>query len=212
MNSTPQDGTSQGGLAVVFVFFFVIGFLIALLMQFLFVSFWQSSQSRPSDFSEFLAETKKETIIKPEPRFSPEQVVSYQLERLRSEELTTGIHQCFAFASPANKQITGPISRFARMLQNSPYSVLISPQELLIGKPELHDDHATVTVTLLDSHGELHAFQFFLTRQTEGEYSGCWMTESVFRLQPSDTREPERSPTVSYPGVPELSITRIWFS
>ncbi|TWU23545.1 DUF4864 domain-containing protein [Bythopirellula polymerisocia] len=208
MNSIQREESSRGGLAVVIVCFFAFGFLLSLLIQAL-LYFGQAFQvEQVTDLSsseEFVAEAP----IKPDPRFSPREVVAYQLEGLGSADRLQGINQCFVFASPANKSMTGPISRFAKMVQRPPYDVLLSPQELLIGSPDIHDDHATVTVSLLDSLGGVQVFQFVLSKQIEGDCSGCWMTEAVFPLRSIDSREPARPPTVMHSVVPKSQSMEI---
>lgn len=197
-----QDGTSRGGLFVVVVCFFVFGFLATLAIQFLVSLLLNSLQDRELDSPELLGEVVNKKLIEPASHLSPEEVVSIQLDGLGSTNQTVGIRQCFAFASPSNKSITGPLTRFASMVHRPPYDALLKPQELLIGKPEIHDDHASVTVTMLDSRGKLQAFLFLLGRQNEGEYSGCWMTEGVFPLQPLAPPESASPPTVWSPRKP----------
>jgi len=56
----------------------------------------------------------------PSPRLSPKQVVRVQVEALRSNDATdAGIALVFRFASPQNRQTTGPLSRFAQMTRTS---------------------------------------------------------------------------------------------
>lgn len=198
-NSIQVDDSSPGGLFVVLICFFIFGFLLTIAAQFLFHYFLDGQQGHAFDAPELLADVTDEILVEPASRFSPEDVVNIQLEGLGSTNQAVGIRQCFAFASPTNKSVTGPLTRFASMVHRPPYSVLLTPQELLIGKPEIHEDHASVTVTLLNSRGEVQAFVFLLGRQNEGEFSGCWMTEGVFPLQPLDPQKPVRAPTVLVP-------------
>ena len=58
---------------------------------------------------------------------TPEQVVRIQLEALRSNgENGKGFEVCYRFASPSNKAYTGPLPRFARMIENSAYSLMLT--------------------------------------------------------------------------------------
>ena len=91
------------------------------------------------------------------------------------------------FASPGNRQVTGPIDRFAEMLLSGPpYAPLVSKSQKTIGSEVIRDDVATVVVTVRDERQQVVAFRFILARQTEGPVRGCWMTEGVM----SSTSEP----------------------
>src|SRR5262245_55190732 len=52
----------------------------------------------------------------PSPAFDPADVVRLQLDALRRfHDDPRAVAQCYSFASPANRTVTGPMTRFARM-------------------------------------------------------------------------------------------------
>ena len=77
----------------------------------------------------------------PSPLLSHQQVLAHQILSLRMNNLD-GIAKCFAFASPANRAMTGPLSRFAAMIR-AVYSILLSSPRAhvaeLARRPARHD-------------------------------------------------------------------------
>ena len=62
----------------------------------------------------------------PHPSLTAREVLTIQIEALRGNRGSgDGIAQCFAFASPGNRQQTGPVARFGAMLRQS-YSVMLT--------------------------------------------------------------------------------------
>jgi hypothetical protein len=67
--------------------------------------------------------------LMPRPELSPEQVVQYQIEALQHNDepkLDTGIERAFRFASPSNKQMTGPLEKFIRIVKSPVYSPMVN--------------------------------------------------------------------------------------
>ena len=126
---------------------------------------------------------RAEPVRQPHPDLRPEEVVRNQLSALASETGDlAGVRQCFAYASPLNRQATGPIDRFAAMIAAPPYDVMLGPMQVLIGQPSVEGDRARVLVSLIDQNQQLLLFEFLLTRQTETPYERCWMTDAVFQI------------------------------
>lgn len=116
----------------------------------------------------------------PDPSLSAEQVVHVQLLALRHDGGTGhGVARCFAFASPANRQITGPLPRFAAMVESPPYDLMSRFDEVKVDQVLIDQELAEVAVTLSTTTGETVGFIFFLRRQTDDPYKDCWMTEGV---------------------------------
>lgn len=184
------DADSRGGLAVVAVVFMSLAFLVTLGVQFA----WSRFASLPS--TKNLAAVSDDQIIQPKPSLSPDQVVELQLQDLSNANSAHGIMQCFAFASPGNKQSTGPLTRFAAMLERPPYDVLLHRHLLLIGKPAIIGEEATVMVTLLDERDQIRVFHFHLTKQHGEAIEGCWMTDAVYPLQQMTSPARLGEPTV----------------
>jgi hypothetical protein len=118
--------------------------------------------------------------LEPSPRLGPEEVVAYQVAALgKTGRGGTGIEQCYAFASPLNRAATGPIARFTRMVRSPPYRVMLQAADALVGRAVVRDDQALVLVTILDAGQNIRVFRFFLSKQRESPYEGCWMTDAV---------------------------------
>lgn len=115
----------------------------------------------------------------PSPALSPEQVVRIQLEALRGNDATDrGIAICFRFASPANKLSTGPLSRFARMIKKGAYRLMLEYRHVDYEPIQVLDDVARQRVTLTSSTTAI-TYVFYLSKQSQSDCDGCWMTDAV---------------------------------
>src|SRR3984957_18998229 len=78
--------------------------------------------------------------LKPKPELSPEQVVQYQAEALQHNDEPkpdAGIERAFRFASPSNKQVTGPVENFARIVKSPAYAPLLNNESSsIVGSEE----------------------------------------------------------------------------
>lgn len=144
-----------------------------------------------------------EPIAEPSPQFSPEDVVRKQMQALSGVGPVEGrIDRCYRFASPDNRAHTGPLARFATMVQAPQYQALLNAKQFLVGSATLQNDEAHLLVTAVDPVGELTLFRFFLSKQVQGPYAGCWMTDAVIRVgvinQPDDKAPKSRveNPTI----------------
>lgn len=116
----------------------------------------------------------------PSPRFSPEEVIGFQIRALSEEgDIQARIEGCYRFASPANREFTGPHDRFARMVQSPPYSALLNAKQFLVGRASRRNGEAHLLLTVVDRDGKLSLFRCFLSKQTNDEYADCWMTDAV---------------------------------
>ena len=121
----------------------------------------------------------------PSPDLTPERVVQIQLDALRhNDSRNRGIEVAFRFASPNNKLQTGPLPRFIRMIQRGPYSLMLAYDNVAYDPVEIVENYARQQVTLIGS-GIVVAYEFYLSRQTEGGCIGCWMTDAVIAKRPS---------------------------
>jgi hypothetical protein len=129
-------------------------------------------------------------VVLPHAHLSPAEVVRLQLAGLAHENADgVGILQCYAFASPANRAVTGPLDRFGRMVRQQPYDCMARPRALLVGRPEHDKRVARVLVTVMGADSQVHAFTFVLGRQQEAPFANCWMTEAVLASLPTTTPE-----------------------
>jgi hypothetical protein len=58
---------------------------------------------------------------------------------------------------------------------------MIDHQEAYFGKLVINGNQAWQKVTLIDKEGKMSRYIFGLSRQGEGQYWQCWMTDSVQR-------------------------------
>ena len=98
------------------------------------------------------------------------------------------IHQVFAFASPANQAMTGPVTRFERMILGKSYRPMVDCDHWLIGQAVERERLASVLVTTIDPHERVNVYRFYLSRQSE-IHPDCWMTDRVARLLTSDLHD-----------------------
>lgn len=115
----------------------------------------------------------------PKPELTPDQVVQIQLNALRHNDARNrGIEVAFRFASPDNKLHTGPLPRFISMIRQGPYRLMLDYENVSFHPLELVEDQARQRVTLIGA-GLVVDYEFYLSRQSEGSFDGCWMTDAV---------------------------------
>lgn len=124
--------------------------------------------------------------VMPSPALSPQQVVKFQLDSLRQNDEpapNTGIERSFRFASPSNKEVTGPLEHFAELVRSPAYAPLLYSLGADLTQAEVSDDQARIFVRVTSASGSVLSYVFLLSRQKEGEYRDCWMTDGVIRMQ-----------------------------
>ena len=127
-------------------------------------------------------------VVLPSSELAPAEVVRLQLSGLSDTSASgVGILQCYCFASPANRAITGPLDRFGRMVRQGPYQCMARPRALLVGRPLYDGEVARVLVTVVAEDSGVSAFTFVLSRQESGPFQDCWMTETVLPAMPMAT-------------------------
>ena len=123
----------------------------------------------------------------PAPALTPGEVVRIQLEALRHNNgQDRGIAVAFRFASPANRANTGPFPRFAAMIKNGPYALMLEFREATYGPVEIVSRRARQRVTLTGARGRM-TYWFYLSRQVVPPCVDCWMTDAVY-IERSDER------------------------
>ncbi|MEM9300627.1 MAG: DUF4864 domain-containing protein [Pseudomonadota bacterium] len=121
----------------------------------------------------------------------PLEVVRIQLEALQHNDEPgpdAGIRTAFRFASPGNRATTGPIDRFIQMVRSEGYEPLVDHVEAIYGEAQATEDSAMVPVVIVTREGARYAYLWVLSRQSDGEFAGCWMTDSVLP-HPTPRRE-----------------------
>ncbi len=118
----------------------------------------------------------------PNPAYSPGEIVRIQVEALAANQGDAGIELAFRFASPANKRSTGPIERFVQIVRAPAYLPMLNHRRAEYGPADQRENYAAQVVTIIARDGSRHRYIFELSRQVDGAYSGCWMTDSVRAL------------------------------
>jgi len=118
----------------------------------------------------------------PGPEFSPEQVVQFQVYALQHNEdpqHDAGIAAAFEFASPANREATGPLTRFISLVHNGQYAALLNAISAEYGPTCIDGESAIQPVLITTRTGDRVGYVFVLSRQADGPFEGCWMTDAV---------------------------------
>jgi len=137
------------------------------------------SLTQPAE-TEDQANTVDDELLQPNPSLTPEDVIRIQVEALQNNDGNdTGIEITFRFASPENKQYTGPLNRFKRMVKSPAYSPMLNHKLAEYGPLEISEETATQRVTIVDSNGKATVYLFSLSKQSGSACEGCWMTDSV---------------------------------
>lgn len=121
-------------------------------------------------------------LLQPDPALSPRRVVEIQLDALQHNDEPRrgfGIAQTWAFAHPDNRNQTGPLERFARMLESPPYRLLLGHRSHAIEPTALGDRRAVFTVTVVAAAGPVVAYRWILEKVRSGAHAGAWMTIAV---------------------------------
>jgi hypothetical protein len=116
---------------------------------------------------------------------SPEQVVQFQVAALQHNDdpqTDAGIERVFRFASPSNKTATGPLEKFARIVKSPVYSSMLNNVSSSIVGSDVEGYKAKIAVKVLAPTGRQVTYVFVLSKQSEGEFNNCWMTDAVMPL------------------------------
>ncbi|MEM7316534.1 MAG: hypothetical protein AAF497_25645 [Planctomycetota bacterium] len=118
----------------------------------------------------------------PSPTIKPEDVVRIQVEAMRAESQGLGALQCYCFAAPSNRVVTGPVDRFAQLIRNPPYDSIGESETYSIGGAEIDGDISRTTVVVVGKDQQVRVFSWVLRKQVAVPYESCWMTVGVFVL------------------------------
>jgi hypothetical protein len=120
----------------------------------------------------------------PSPAQTPAEVVSIQLEGLQHYNQPTpnaGIWTAYQFASPANRQVTGPYGRFLQIIRSRSNRALLHSREWRIDHVRPAGPQAQVVAVVSDDSGAISTWTFSLSQQESAACKGCWMTDGVQR-------------------------------
>lgn len=118
--------------------------------------------------------------VYPNGELSPREVVQIQMEAFQlNTDDNDGIRIAFRFASPSNKRATGPLPRFAQLMQTPAYRPMLNADSVTVGTPQTRGGVSRVPVDLVRESGRAVSYYFYLRRQPLADCYGCWMTEGV---------------------------------
>jgi hypothetical protein len=126
---------------------------------------------------------------RPTLQHQPADVVRIVIEALANNDepfADAGIATTFAFASPANKTNTGPLSKFTQMVKNPAYAIMIDHLEHEFSEVVRIGNRAYQMVRILGASGAEVVFAFRLGLQQDGEFAGMWMTDAVWPVASGD--------------------------
>lgn len=135
--------------------------------------------------SPFIAGAAPLADLTPRPEITPEQVVQFQVTALQHNDdpqTDAGIERVFRFASPSNKTATGPLEKFAQIVKSPAYSPMLNNVSSSIVGSDVEGDKAKIAVKVFGATGRPVTYIFVLSKQSEGEFSNCWMTDAVMPL------------------------------
>lgn len=129
----------------------------------------------------------------PHPELTAPEVVRIQLDAMAHNDdpmPNAGIATAFRFASPDNRRLTGPLDRFTAMVRGESYRDLLDHRSAELLSPMETPAHTLVPVRLVSRDGVEVRYLFVLTRQGDGDCSGCWMTDAVMPVDRPEPRNP----------------------
>ena len=130
------------------------------------------------------------TEISPMPELEPSEVTRIQLEALQSNTPENeGIALTYRFASPGNREVTGPLPRFVAMVRSPPYDRLLNHQSADFGPVGFVDGKAYQPIVVTDAVGERAGYLWILSKQGSGEFENCWMTDAVISTDENAPRQ-----------------------
>ena len=125
-------------------------------------------------------ELERLNAFEPVPDLSPLEVVQIQIDAFAANDTDDrGIDIAFRFASPANREVTGPADRFGEMMRGPAYAAMLNPVRVAYGNVRITGRDAQVPVRITTVDGRDIIYLFVLAKQTDDPYADCWMTEAV---------------------------------
>ena len=122
-------------------------------------------------------------LLKPQADLLPEEVISIQLTALQNNNypyINFGIEQTWELAHPSNRQYTGSLSNFIKMMYSDSYSIMINHKKHNINLVEQEVNISFFLVELVDKTGNKFKLQWIVEKVLlDGEFKNCWMTISV---------------------------------
>ena len=131
----------------------------------------------------FSANASYSELLKPHADILPGEVISIQLTALQNNNypyINFGIEQTWELAHPSNRQYTGSLSNFIKMMNSDSYSIMINHKKHNINLVEQEVNISFFLVELVDKTGNKFKLQWIVEKVLlDGEFKNCWMTISV---------------------------------
>ena len=123
------------------------------------------------------------SLIKPNSSLKSIEVLNIQLNSLQRNNIPfndAGIEQVWEFAHPNNKQITGPLEKFKKMIYSDNYKILIFhiKSEITIISESENKNVYKVSILTKDKKKYYYIWQIEKVKE-EGNLINCWMTTMV---------------------------------
>ena len=124
-------------------------------------------------------------LLKPQADLLPEEVISIQLAALQNNNnpyKNAGIEQTWEFAHPLNRQYTGPLSNFIKMMYSDSYSIMINHKKHNINLVEQGVNTSFFLVKLVDIRDNKFKFQWIVEKVLiDGELSTLFVSSLVIK-------------------------------
>ena len=129
---------------------------------------------------------EKSALPQPTPDLQPGEVVEIVINALANNDAPfpdAGIETTFNFASPTNKENTGPLTRFTTLVKGPVFGQMVNHRDSTLSEVVREGDYALRLVQIIDANYETFYYAFRLKRQQEGDLAGMWLTEAVWPLE-----------------------------
>jgi hypothetical protein len=101
-----------------------------------------------------------------------------------------GIATAFRFASPGNRKMTGPLERFIPMVKTPAYAPLLDFKSVEFLPVEVRGNEARTLVRVHTQTDETVVYYWGLSKQDDGQFANCWMTDQVVPVEPAPHEAP----------------------
>ena len=125
----------------------------------------------------------------PSAALSPADVVRIQvlaLQHVNEPTPNAGIWTAFQFASPANRQVTGPYGHFLLVIKSPSNKPFLHARSVQFYPARQVGTQAEQEVELTDGTGRTTRWLFSLSKQSSAPFENCWMTDGVTPLGAPD--------------------------
>tara|TARA_Y100000590_G_C15008733_1_gene746734 strand:+ start:44 stop:505 length:462 start_codon:yes stop_codon:yes gene_type:complete len=122
-------------------------------------------------------------LIKPNSTLKPLDVLKIQLNSLKNNNnpyKDAGIEQAWEFAHPSNKELTGPLTKFKKMIYSESYKILISHENNKTIALKETNNKFIFKVYVLSKDKKKYYYIWQIEKvEKEGKFKDCWMTTAV---------------------------------